>query len=233
MGSLEYKAAHYDPANDMISPDRTGPKLYALWHEYLLVPLYLRGHSNTRLLVSRHRDAEILSRAAAHLGFELVRGSTNRHGITALRELLRQKQANIAITCDGPRGPRRELAAGAIFLASRLKLPVVAVGIGFDRPWRTRSWDRFAVPRPGTRTRIITSPAIQIPEQLHREQLEDCRHKVERLLNQLTAEAELWAESGTSKLDEVPTRRVAAAPLPRPQQRHIVEPAPVIRRKAA
>ena len=59
MGSLEYKAAPYDPSTDMASPDRTGPKIYVLWHEYLLFPLYLRGNCSTTLLVSRHRDAEI------------------------------------------------------------------------------------------------------------------------------------------------------------------------------
>ena len=55
MGSLEYKAAHYDPSADMVSPDRTGPKIYVLWHEYLLFPLYLRGNTDTALLLSRHR----------------------------------------------------------------------------------------------------------------------------------------------------------------------------------
>ena len=83
MGSLEYKAAHYDPAADMASPDRLGQNIYVLWHEYLLLPFYLRGNCNTTLLVSRHRDADILSRAAYHLGFELVRGSSGRGGLSA------------------------------------------------------------------------------------------------------------------------------------------------------
>ena len=212
MGSLEYKAAPYDPSTDMASPDRTGPKIYVLWHEYLLFPLYLRGNSSTTLLVSRHRDAEVLSRAAYHLGFELVRGSTNRHGLSALRELLRQKQMNFAITCDGPQGPRRSLAAGAIFLASKLGLPIVAAAIGFDRPWRTNTWDQFAIPRPGSRARVITSPAIPIPDDLDRDGIEHYRSGVERLLNRLTLEAESWAEAGTPKLEEIPVRREAAPP---------------------
>ncbi len=211
MGSLEYKAAHYDSSADMASPDRTGPKIFVLWHEYLLFPLYLRGNCDTALLMSRHRDAEILSRVAYHMGFDLVvRGSTNRHGMSAMRELIRAKQMNIAITCDGPRGPRRELAAGAIFLASKLGLPIVVSAIGFDRPWRTNTWDRFAVPRPGSRARVITSPAIPIPDNLDRDQLENYRVGVERLLNRLTLEAEYWAEAGTAKLGEIPVRREPA-----------------------
>ncbi len=62
----------------------TGQKIFVLWHEYLLFPLYLRGNCDTTLLMSLHRDAEILSRMAYHLGFEMVRGSSGRGGLTAL-----------------------------------------------------------------------------------------------------------------------------------------------------
>jgi lysophospholipid acyltransferase (LPLAT)-like uncharacterized protein len=199
-----------------------------LWHEYLLLPLYLRGNSNTTLLVSRHRDAEILSRAARHLGFETVRGSTNRHGMTALRELLRQRQLNFALTCDGPRGPRRSLTAGAIFLSSKLGLPIVAAGIGFDRPWRTKTWDQFAIPRPGSRARIITSPAIPIPDHLDRDELERYRSGIEQLLNRLTLDAERWAESRSSRAEEISVRR---QPARRPLREESSER--ITRRKAA
>jgi lysophospholipid acyltransferase (LPLAT)-like uncharacterized protein len=212
MGSLEYKAAHYDPAADMASPERLGQNIYVLWHEYLLLPLYLRGNCNTTLLISRHRDAEILSRAAYHLGFELVRGSSGRGGLSAMRELLRQRRVNVAVTPDGPRGPRRALASGPIYLAAKLEIPLVVTGIGFDRPWRLNTWDRFAIPRPWSRARAVLSPAITIPHDLDRDALESCRLGVERLLNRLTLEAEAWAESGTAKTEEIPVRREPAPP---------------------
>ena len=91
-----------------------GQKIYIFWHEYILFPLYLRGHCNMAMLLSRHRDAEILSHAAYHLGFEFVRGSTNRGGVAAMRELLaRSRRMHLTITPDGPRGPRRRLAPAA------------------------------------------------------------------------------------------------------------------------
>ena len=55
---------------------------------------------------------------------------------------------NLTITPDGPRGPRRQLAQGPVYLASKLGMPIVAMGFGYDRPWRFNSWDRFAIPRP-------------------------------------------------------------------------------------
>jgi len=191
MNTLDYKVAYYDPAIDPVSPAYEGQKIHIFWHEYILFPLALRGHCNLAMLLSQHRDAEILSRVAYHLGFEFVRGSTRRGGVGALRQLLRKSQhMNLTITPDGPRGPRRHLAPGAVFLASKLGIPLVATGYAFDRPWRARSWDRFAVPRPFSRARAIPSPEIFIPPALDREGIEFYRQKVERLLNDLTAEAD-------------------------------------------
>lgn len=203
MGTLDYKVAYYDPAVDPIFPECRGQKIYIFWHEYILFPLFLRGHCNFAMLLSRHRDAEILSHAAHHLGFEFVRGSTNRGGVAAIRELLRRsKQMHLTITPDGPRGPRRRLAPGAVFLASKLGLPLVVMGYGYDRPWRARSWDRFAVPRPFSRARAVPSGEIFIPPNLDRDGLEHFRVKIETLLNALTLEAEAWAASGAAKFGQ-------------------------------
>ncbi len=125
------------------------------------------------MLLSRHRDAEILSYAAHHMGFEFVRGSTNRGGVAALRELLaKSRSMHLTITPDGPRGPRRRLAPGCVYLASKLGLPLVVMGFGYDRPWRVRSaWDQFAMPRPGSRARAVVSGEIFIPPDLDRDGL--------------------------------------------------------------
>jgi len=208
MSTLDYKAALYDPTVDPVHPEYRGQKIYIFWHEYILAPLFLRGHCNLAMLLSRHQDAEILSYAAGHLGFEFVRGSTSRGGTSALRELLRRsRRMNLTITPDGPRGPRRVLAPGPIYLSSKLQMPLVLLGLGYDRPWRFNSWDRFALPRPYSRTRGVISPALQIPQSLDRDGIEHYRRQVEHLLNRLTCEAEAWATLGGRKLQEVSPRR--------------------------
>jgi lysophospholipid acyltransferase (LPLAT)-like uncharacterized protein len=215
MSTLDYKVAFYNPAIDPIRPGCEGQRIYIFWHEYILFPIYLRGHCNLAMLLSRHRDAEILSHAAYHLGFDFVRGSTNRGGVAAIRELLRKsRKMHLTITPDGPRGPRRRLALGAIFLASRLQLPLVAIGWGYDRPWRLQSWDRFAIPRPFSRARAVPSPEIRVPPGLDRSGLEYFRGKIEGLLNRLTAEAEAWAESGARKLGQYIVGPRRARPFP-------------------
>jgi len=206
--TLNYRVAYYDRAVDPAFPECQGQKIYIFWHEYILAPLTYRGHCNLVMLVSRHRDAEILSHVAHHMGFEFVRGSTNRGGVGALRELLRKsRQLHLTITPDGPRGPRRVLAPGAVFLASRLGLPIVAMGIGYDRPWRLPTWDKFALPRPFSQARAIISPELHIPADLDRDGLEEYRQRTEQFLNRLTAEAEDWAASGTRRIGEQPVIR--------------------------
>jgi len=198
MKTLDYQGVFYDPTVDPAHPAFRGPAILLFWHEYIPFPFYLRGNCQIAMLLSRHQDAEWLSQAARHMGFQTIRGSTSRGGVAALRELMRTSATmNLTITPDGPRGPRRRLASGCIYASSRLGIPLVPFGLGYDRPWRSRrAWDRFAVPRLYSRARVIAGPPIQIPAQLKRDGVERYRRRVERLLNRLTQRAEQWAASG-------------------------------------
>ncbi|MFM8735117.1 MAG: lysophospholipid acyltransferase family protein [Pirellulales bacterium] len=224
MGTLDYKVVFGDPDVDPVSRDYRGAKIYVFWHENILMPLYLRGHANISMLLSRHADANILDRVARMMGFGVVRGSTFHGGSSALRELAtRAASGNLTITPDGPRGPRRRLAAGCVFLASTLGIPIVAMGLGYDRPWRLGTWDRFAVPRPWSRARGMVSRAIHVPAGLDREGIERYRVGVERLLTHLSDDAEAWATAGVRRDGQRPVRkepsrvagRMAAVPGPR------------------
>ncbi|HUG66899.1 MAG TPA: lysophospholipid acyltransferase family protein [Pirellulaceae bacterium] len=208
MGTLDYQAAYYDRSVDAVYPEYREPVLCLLWHEYLLIPLYLRGHCNTAMLLSQHQDAELLGQAARHMGFETIRGSSTRGGAAALRKLFRKGRAmNLAITPDGPKGPRRTVAPGAIYLASRLEIPLFVMAMGYDRPWRLNSWDRFAIPRPYSRARLIFGPKMRMPADLDRDGIEHHRQQVERLFNELTEEAEAWAASGSRYANQMPLHR--------------------------
>jgi lysophospholipid acyltransferase (LPLAT)-like uncharacterized protein len=203
MSTLDYRAAFYDRSVDP-ALGIGGPRIYIFWHENILAPLYLRGHCRLTMLLSQHNDADILARIAYHFGFDCVRGSTYRGGARAIWEFFdRSRRHHLTLTPDGPRGPRRKLAQGPIYLASRLQLPLVVMGFGYDRPWRARSWDRFAVPRPFSRARAVIGPPLMLPPELTRAGLEHCRQRVERLLNCFTSEAEAWAAAGTRKAGEV------------------------------
>lgn len=208
MGTLDYRVDFGDPTVDPVHPECRGTKIYVFWHENILLPLYLRGYSNIAMLLSRHHDADILARVAGLMGFGTVRGSTFKGGSVALRELAgRAERENLTITPDGPRGPRRQLAPGCVFLASTMQIPIVAMGLGYERPWRLGTWDRFAIPRPWSRARAVVSRAIHVPADLSRDDLERQRAGVQRLLVHLSDDAESWATSRASRPEEAIVRK--------------------------
>jgi lysophospholipid acyltransferase (LPLAT)-like uncharacterized protein len=130
--------------------------IFSLWHGQLLPLLWHHRDEGVVLLISEHKDGEMIARAAESLGYALVRGSTTRGGDRALISVIRELQAGreVAITPDGPRGPARKYAPGALVAAQRsgaVILPIVAVA---DRAWRLRSWDGFMIPKPFARVTV-------------------------------------------------------------------------------
>ncbi len=194
---FDVQIAYYDRSIDPCQPEYFEPCIYLFWHEYLALSVSQWAHCPITMLVSQHRDAEWLNQAAERLGFTVVRGSTRRGGSQAIRELRRIcKNQSLAITPDGPRGPRRQMAMGPVFLASMFQMPIVPVGIGYCRPWRLDTWDQFAIGRPLSRARIVTGPKIYLSPKLTREEMELSRQQIESKIERLTDFAEDWATRG-------------------------------------
>ena len=171
--------------------------IYAMWHEYLLVPIIHFHHPRACLLISQHADGSIVAEICKHLRMATMRGSSTRGGVEAVRRLLKPGRTRmLAVTPDGPRGPRRQVHPGVIYLASRLGWPIIPVGFGYRNPWRLKSWDRLAVPKPYSRAAMVTAKPLLVPADLDRDALETYRRKLEDTLIDLTAKAERAAASG-------------------------------------
>ncbi len=196
--TLNYRVAYHDPSCDVGRIEYNQPVIYLIWHEYLSLPFFVRRNTRLALLASRHRDAEVLTQAARLFGFNVYRGSSGRGGSNVLRQILSDDGIRgLVITPDGPRGPRRKVASGAIYLASRLQMPIVLMGGGVQKPWRIRRvWDQHIVPKPHSRARMISSPKITIPPGLNRQELDEATSAIEKALNVYTLAAEQWADSG-------------------------------------
>ena len=195
IGTIDFKWAFYDPRIDAYVAKRQYVLMF--WHEHILGPLFFRRHCPVTMLLSEHGDADFVNQSAQFLGMRCIRGSNTHGGISALKKFVQLPDHDVlAFVPDGPQGPYRHLEPGAIWLASKLQLPIVLLGVGYDRPWRMKSWDHFAVPRPFSRGRLISSPMFPIPHKLTRTGLEHYQKKLETLLTQLTDEAESWARSG-------------------------------------
>jgi lysophospholipid acyltransferase (LPLAT)-like uncharacterized protein len=169
----------------------TGRYIYAFWHENLLLPAYHYSRPDVHVLISQHADGELIAIASRHLRMKLIRGSKTRGGLEAVREIVRLGgRYHIAVTPDGPRGPRREVPLGLVFLAAKTGLPIVAAGVAFHCAWRMNSWDRFAVPRPWSGASCVIAEPIHVPESVDRKDMELYRRRVQDAMNRATEAAE-------------------------------------------
>ena len=139
------------------------------------------------LLVDDDHDDFVLTR-------ELLAELPDPPSYSAVRGMLKAgRDCHLALTPDGPRGPRQKVKPGLIYLAARLGLPIVPVGFGYERPWRLQSWDRFALPVPfGTLVGVL-GEELRVPAGLDRDGLERYRKLVEERCLAATAEAEARA----------------------------------------
>lgn len=140
------------------------PVIITLWHGQMLPLLHRHRGERVAILISEHRDGEIIARIAAALGHRSVRGSTTRGAGRALLALVRQVESgrDIAVTPDGPRGPAKSFAAGALIVAQRTGAAIIPATVVARAAWRLKSWDSFMIPRPFTRVVISYGPATRV-----------------------------------------------------------------------
>jgi lysophospholipid acyltransferase (LPLAT)-like uncharacterized protein len=132
------------------------PFIFALWHGHLLAQTWLRRREGITVMISEHRDGEIIARLVESWGYRTVRGSTSRGAGRALLGMVREIQAGkeFAITPDGPRGPAGVAQGGVLLASQRSGAPIVTMRSEVTRAWRLGSWDRFMVPKPFARVRV-------------------------------------------------------------------------------
>jgi lysophospholipid acyltransferase (LPLAT)-like uncharacterized protein len=188
MRTLRYRMVFLDGRNHPADARRER-YIYAFWHDSLLFPVAFK--TRVYVLISQHADGELIAQACHHLGYGLVRGSQTRGSTQALMQMCRAAQhSHLLVTPDGPRGPRRCVKPGMVFVASHTGLPIVVCGVAYPQAWRAKSWDRFAVPKPWTEAICVVAPAIRVPADLDRLELERYRQLVEAQMLHVTAEAE-------------------------------------------
>jgi lysophospholipid acyltransferase (LPLAT)-like uncharacterized protein len=139
--------------------------IYAFWHSALLPMAVMHRGRGIAVLVSRHRDGELITRIIHRLGYVTGRGSSTRGGEAGVREMLAWADAgrHLAFTPDGPRGPAERAKEGASFLAQRTGRRVVPIALGVRSAWVLRSWDRFRIPKPFARVVVAHGAPLPLP----------------------------------------------------------------------
>lgn len=175
-------------------PEKSG--IYCFWHGNLFIPYHNYRNRGVYIVISQHRDGEIISRVVEKGGYRPVRGSSTRGGMRAMKELLTviEKGAVIAFTPDGPHGPLHQFKDGPIYLAQTTGAPLHLIGVGFSNCWIMRDWSRLKIPRPFSTVAIFISQSYEVPRELSDEEFEQWKEKLNRALNETDAEAERVAK---------------------------------------
>jgi len=173
-----------------------GRAIFAVWHNRLALSLrvyarFIQPHAPPRRLaamVSASRDGGLLAHTLRAFGVQPVRGSSSRRGAQALLEMTSwaERGYDLAITPDGPRGPRYRVQEGAVDLAALSGLPLIPVS--YDLGWRRqlRSWDGFLIPLPFSRCRTRFGEPLEVPRELDNVAREHFRAEFERRLLAIT-----------------------------------------------
>lgn len=173
-------------------PNVQGRYLFCTWHDTILMPLFHGEQIHTAGMVSGHQDGSFLAEAMKLLHVKPVRGSSGKRGVKALREAITVAQDyHITITPDGPRGPRRQMKDGIVFLAAKSGRPIVPLAYRVSRCWRIAGkWTDLVIPKPFSRVTAFLDKPIYVPEKIGRDELVRITEEIQQRLDMLYLLAE-------------------------------------------
>lgn len=166
------------------------PFILALWHGRLLMmstawPKGIPVH----MLISQHRDGQLIARTIGYFGVQTIAGSSSKGGATALRKMVKTLKSGeyVGITPDGPRGPRMHASDGVVAVARLAGVPVIPSAYGVRGRKVLGTWDRFVLPGLFSRGVFVFGDAIAVSKE---DEPEAVRKSIEDALNAVTAEAD-------------------------------------------
>ncbi len=176
------------------------PFVIAFWHGRLLIlPAMWPTSAKISMLISMHRDGELIARAIGYFGHGTVRGSAakpgsdkDKGGVAALRGMLKALKANeyVGITPDGPRGPRMRATDGIVTVARVAGVPIIPCSYSARSRVVLSTWDRFILPLPFTRGVIMWGEPIMVARDANAAALDAARLAVEAGLTAATNDAD-------------------------------------------
>ena len=157
------------------------PFVLCLWHDCSTVAGLVMRKTPVTVMVSDSRDGEYVARFSKLMGINTIRGSTSKGAAKAVKaglKLLRNKKP-LAITPDGPRGPRYEMQTGALKFAAAIGAPIIPMHIKATREWELNSWDRQCFPKPFSTIHVRYSKSIAIDKDALESNVDEAKAAVE------------------------------------------------------
>ncbi len=182
MRTISFSIENEGPVQAML--DKKQPFVLVFWHGSMTYPWWRMRRQNAAALVSHSKDGQILANLLQSWDYHVLRGSSSRgskEAMQAMRGAVREGYV-LCVTPDGPRGPYHEMKMGAVRVAQTMRVPLVSVSVGYRRYRRLKSWDRFEIPFPFTRARVVYSDPLLIDPDLTGEPLDEVRLSCEKAM---------------------------------------------------
>lgn len=167
------------------------PFVASFWHHCLVYILYYQRKSSGTAMVSASKDGDYIAGLANQLGFATARGSKNKNGMKALKDILKAVKSgnNAAIVADGSQGPALVAQPGALFVSSRTGKPVIPIAWSASKYFTISSWDRTIIPKPFSNIHYYYGEPISVPPGLNQDEIEEYRLLLEESLIELYKQA--------------------------------------------
>lgn len=168
--------------------------VFAFWHGTMLLPWYVNRNKKFVGLISKSKDGDLLAKALKNWRYQVVRGSSSVGGDIALGIMIdyAKNKISVAVTPDGPRGPALKLKAGAVITAKKSGVPLVLAGVGYQKKKYLNSWDKFQVPKPFSKVKLIYSDPIYVERTLTYEKTSETILQCDNQLNELQMKAAIF-----------------------------------------
>lgn len=168
--------------DDML--DSEEPFVLCLWHDCSTVAGWVLRNSSVTVMVSDSRDGEYVARFSKLMGINTIRGSTSKGAGKAVKAGLKLlfKKKSLAITPDGPRGPRYAMQTGALKFAAASGAPIIPMHIKATSEWELNSWDRQCYPKPFSTIHVRFSQGINISKDVLESNIEEATKSVQEAM---------------------------------------------------
>ena len=178
---------------DKIHKNKKGA-IFAIWHGCQFIVVYLYRNKGCWIMTSRSRDGELQTRILSGLGYNTVRGSSSRGGMSALIRMIKKVriEEDFAFPVDGPRGPYHEVKLGALYLAQKTGRPILPLGIAVkNKHVFSKAWDKYILPMPFTKCVIFGNEPIYVDEKT---EIRTAKETLARAIDEATQKAEQLLE---------------------------------------
>ena len=193
-----------DDATPYARPQGTQRFTFCMWHDQIVLAVFSLRTWNLAGLISQHRDGGYLADSVLIAGIQPVRGSTSRGGAEAVREILDRPDLHLAMTPDGPRGPRREMKEGIVYISSRSRRPIVPTALVCNRYWTIPGhWSDMVIPKPFSKVILIAGTPMTVPPELPREEMTMWAEFVNTEMGRLELIALRMQDGDTAAADEI------------------------------